>query len=100
VRRGRPQLGVDAVCGPAQQAKRDAAMERRQAEMNYIFAIVQAAKAFDVDPVLVLLNARLIATGRKDLEDAVWRGRLTVQQALRIARKPRSHQGDLFEQSP
>src|SRR5262249_11622092 len=44
----------------------EAARLRRSEQMIRLFAIVKAAEAFEVDPMLVLLNARLIATGRKD----------------------------------
>jgi len=60
-------------------------------------AILDAAEAFDVDdPLLVVLGMQLRRTGRKDLCDAVFHGRLDLRQALKIARTPPGPQGDLF----
>jgi len=59
-------------------------------------AILMAAEAFDVDPLMIVLGMQLRRTGRKDLCDAVFQGRLDLHQALKIARTPPGPQGDLF----
>ena len=59
-------------------------------------AILLAAEAFDVDPLLVVMGMQLRRTGRKDLCDAVFHGHLDLRQALKIARTPPGPQGDLF----
>jgi len=60
-------------------------------------AILLAAEAFDVDPHLVRLGIALRRTGRKDLCNAVFRGWLCLQEAFKIARRPRDPQRNLFE---
>jgi hypothetical protein len=51
-------------------------------------AIRDAAAAFGTTPQMVRLGEKLIKTGRKDLNDAVAEGRLTLRQALKIVRSP------------
>jgi hypothetical protein len=60
-------------------------------------AILLAAEAFDVDPHLVRLGIALRRTGREDLGDAVMQGWLSLEEALKIARRPRDPQRNLFE---